>query len=341
MDQVSFATFNLLNLNEPGLPMYRDRAGWSQEEYEAKLNFTARLLIDLDSDVIGFQELWHHESLSAAFERAGLADDYDLIVPDGHTGRITCAAAVRKGLAMGDPEWIEAFPPKFKLQSSGDDAQTPEIEVSIEQFSRPVLHIKVKAHPDEEPVSVFVCHLKSKSPTQIWREDWYKADKEFFKNHAEGLGAALSTIRRTAEAAALRMMISGVAKQTNTPVVVIGDLNDGKSSNTVDIITGQPNYLLSNWQSGGGDVDLYTAQTLQEYQSERDVYYTHVYKKRRSSLDHILFSQEFYDASRKRVWGFGGLTIENDHLNREDHKSTGSNDHGIVKVKFLHKPVTS
>lgn len=127
-------------------------------------------------------------------------------------------------------------------------------------------------------------------------------------------------------------------KGTNTPVIVMGDLNDAQHSNTLNILTGQPNYLLSGLSEGGSDVDLYSVGTLQKYRSQRDVYYTHVFNKTRESLDHILVSQEFYDNSRKRIWAFKGMEIANDHLNSDDHKENGSSDHGIVRVTFEYRP---
>lgn len=127
-------------------------------------------------------------------------------------------------------------------------------------------------------------------------------------------------------------------KGTDTPVVVMGDLNDSQHSNTLNIITGQPNYLLSGLSQGGSDVDLYSVGTLQEYRSQRDVYYMHVFNKTRESLDHILVSQEFYDNSRNRLWAFKGMEITNDHLNSDDHKETGSSDHGIVCATFEYRP---
>jgi endonuclease/exonuclease/phosphatase family metal-dependent hydrolase len=127
-------------------------------------------------------------------------------------------------------------------------------------------------------------------------------------------------------------------KGTNTPVMVMGDLNDAQHSNTLNILTGQPNYLLSGLSEGGSDVDLYSVGTLQEYRSHRDVYYTHVFNKTRESLDHILVSQEFYDNSRNRIWAFKGMEIANDHLNSDDHKENGSSDHGIVRATFEYRP---
>ena len=336
--KISFATCNLYNINEPGLPVYSDTNGWSQAEYDKKVAWMARRLQSIDADVWGFQELWHHDSLVRVFEEAGLNGEYTIIAPSDHTGqRIICAAAVRRELLDGDPEWIDSFPDKFTLQSGGDDAQTSDISVALTRFSRPVLHFKVKARDDQESILVYVNHFKSKGPTKLFREGWYRDDSDFYKRHAEGLGGAISTIRRTAEASALRMILTEVMKDTQHPVVVLGDLNDAQGSNTLNILTGQPRYLFG-LSSGGGDIDLYSAGTLQEYRSQRDVYYTHIFNNTRESLDHILVSQEFYDNSRKRIWAFDGMQVVNDHLNEDNHKETGTTDHGIVKASFKYQP---
>lgn len=335
---VSFATSNLYNINEPGLAIYNDTDGWSRDAYDRKVEWTAAQIKTLDADVWGFQELWHRHSLDKVFKTARQYSNYRMLVPRGHSGeRIVCAGAVRKEMLVGEPEWIEDFPTKFRLESSGDDAQTPDISVNLASFSRPVLHFQVMPRSAGTPISVFVAHFKSKGPTRLYREGWYRQDSAFYGKHAEGLGAAISTIRRTAEAAALRMILTDLMKGTGQPVVVLGDLNDGQGSNTLNILTGQPNYLVG-LSSGGSDVDLYSAGTLQEYRSRRDVYYTHVYNNSRESLDHILVSQEFYDNSRKRIWAFAGMQVVNDHLNVDDHKESGTADHGIVKATFGYRP---
>lgn len=336
--QLSIGSFNLYNLNEPGLPIYTDRDGWTQAEYDLKIDWAARQLRMLKADVFGFQELWHAASLARALEAAGLTADYDLLAPPEANGRrITCCAIVRKGLLTGVPEWIVAFPPGFVLQSSGDDPQTPQIAVNIAGFSRPVLHFTMRPREAGPDVHVYVCHFKSKGPTKVFTEAWFKADRPLYTKHATGLGSALSTIRRTAEAAALRFLLSEQMKDNDTPVIVLGDINDGQHSNTANILTEQPRYLVGE-SKGGGDTALYTAQTLQEYRDTRDVYYTHVHQDIRESLDHILVSQEFYDNSKKRIWIFDGLSINNDHLNFEDHKADGSTDHGVIRATFKYSP---
>jgi hypothetical protein len=244
---------------------------------------------------------------------------------------------VRKGLLRGTPGWVDKFPPELRLESSGNDPQAPDVRVTIPGFSRPVLNFQVALREQPPLAEVFVAHLKSKLPERVYQEDWFEADEAVFKPHAGALGAALATIRRTAEATALRILLTKAMKGTVTPVLVLGDLNDGQHSNTINILTEQPRYLVGE-SRGGVDTGLYTAQTLQEYRDTRDVYYTHVHNDLRESLDHVLVSEQFYDNSRRRLWLFDGLIINNDHINEENHRETGTGDHGIVRVDFAWNP---
>lgn len=336
--QISFATCNLYNINLPGLQIYRDSDGWNDEEFDLKVQWMSSLIGRVDADIWGFQELWHYQALEQVFERAELRDNYRLLAPEDHNGEgIICAGAVRPDILVGEPEWIKNFPEKFILQSGGSDRQTSEIGVSIDTFSRSVLHFQIRPRQEGKVISVYVAHFKSKSPTQVYREGWYRNDDEYYAKHRGALGSALSTIRRTAEAAALRMILTEAMKKNDNPVVVLGDLNDGQHSNTINILTEQPNYLFSGYK-GGSDTALYAVETLQEYRSLRDVYYTHIYQNSLESLDHILVSQEFYDQSKKRIWLFKGMDIINDHLNDENHKETGTTDHGVVKATFEYRP---
>jgi endonuclease/exonuclease/phosphatase family metal-dependent hydrolase len=337
-DRFGVATFNLYNLQLPGRAMNPGQHRWTEEEFAAKVAWIGAQLRSIDADIVGLQELWHHE----AMERVLAADPelearYDLLAEPAKGRKIWCAALVRKGLLRGTPRWIEKFPPELRLESSGNDAQTPDVKVTIPHFSRPVLHFQVALREQPPLTEIFVAHLKSKLPERVYDEAWFQAD-DAFKPHANALGSALATIRRTAEATALRILLTETMKGTVTPVIVLGDLNDGQHSNTINIITEQPHYLVGD-SRGGADIGLYTAQTLQEYRDTRDVYYTHVFDDLRESLDHVLVSEQFYDNSRRRLWLFDGLVINNDHLNEDDHAATGSGDHGVVRVDFAYKPI--
>ncbi len=341
LDRFSVATFNLFNLQLPGLAMNPGQKPWTRDEFDKKVSWTARQLTTLEPDIVGLQELWHRDAIGEVLTRRELADTYDLLAEPADGGRIVCAALVRKGLLRGVANWIDRFPDAVRLESSDlADPQAPAIAVAIPGFSRPVLRFSV-ALRDEPPLTeIFVTHLKSKLPTRVDREDWFTETPDLYRPHATALGAALSTIRRTAEATALRVLLTGVMKGTTTPVIVLGDINDGQHSNTVNILSEQPRYLVGD-SRGGADIGLYTAQTLQEYRDTRDVYYTHVHDDLRESLDHVLVSEQFYDNSRRRLWLFDGLVINNDHLNADDHRRDGTGDHGVVRVSFAYRPAST
>jgi endonuclease/exonuclease/phosphatase family metal-dependent hydrolase len=339
-DRFSVATFNLYNLQLPGLAMNPGWPAWTDDEFAHKAEWIARQLTVLDADLVGLQELWSSEAMELVLADPALDGQYDLLATPANGTKIVCAALVRKGLLRGTPRWVETFPSELRLESSGNDAQTPDVRVTIPHFSRPVLNFQVALREQAPLTEVFVAHLKSKLPERVYNEAWFAANQAVFKPHASALGAALATIRRTAEATALRILLTNAMKGTVTPVLVLGDLNDGQHSNTVNILTEQPRYLVGE-SRGGVDTGLYTAQTLQEYRDTRDVYYTYIHNDLRESLDHVLVSEQFYDNSRRRLWLFDGLIINNDHLNGEIHREAGTSDHGVVRVDFAWRPAST
>lgn len=103
----------------------------------------------------------------------------------------------------------------------------------------------------------------------IWRESWH--DKDVHAPQRDAIGGALSTIRRTAEATAQRTILTQEMKGTDTPVVVIADLDAGHHSNRLNILSGQPR-VLAALAEGGGETDLHAARTQQQYRSQTDVH---------------------------------------------------------------------
>lgn len=221
-------------------------------------------------------------------------------------------------------------------QQTGED-EDDDIEVGITQFSRAILQLTLihKDAPKLPAIEFFAVHLKSKLPTDLDKKEQKTAT---ISPHSKALGMALSTIRRTAESAALRIILNKVMKNTDTPVVVVGDFNDSPNSNTVAIITEQPRFRFHadsrvGWTSDKG---LYTADSLQQLRSFRDVNYTHIFKGQYDSIDHVLVSEQFYDHSQNRIWSFREMRIWNDHL--LEHGSRGASDHGLVCARFDYNP---
>ncbi len=262
LDRFSVATFNLYNLQMPGKRMNPGQTPWTQEEFERKAVWISGQLRSLDADVVGFEECWSREALEQVIAHEGLDAEYELLADEATGSRIVCAAMVRNGLRDGrDPEWIRDFPAALRLESNDlSDLQAEHIAVDIDTFSRPILNFQVRLRDDPEPLTeVFVTHFKSKLPTRIDQETWFQQDPDLYKPHVTAIGSAISTIRRTAEATALRVLLNGVMKGTDAPVIVLGDCNDGQHSNTLNILTGQPRYLVGDVRRRCGHRPLHGA----------------------------------------------------------------------------------
>ncbi len=356
MRDLSFATFNLLNLQVPGGLTYGDKPPYPDTEagraaYARKIAWTAGMIGLLDAEVIGFQELWAARALADAFEAAEVAGDYDLVARDAPgPGRPQVALAVRRDrngetqLAPG-AEWVAAFPPTFRLDGLREtQGAEEEVTVTIDAFSRPVLRAAIRPEgrgPTPPEVSLFVAHLKSKGPARLSLRD----PPEALVEHRRIVTSAVSHIRRVMEAGALRVMLDEAMRAEDedalSPTVVLGDLNDDSLSVTTEMISDLPRYRVVQKSRAGetSDRGLYSVERLQQYRSLRHVYYTHIFRDKRESLDHILVSEEFYDHSRKRRWSFREMEVWNDHLNREALEDEGASDHGIVRASFDWNPM--
>jgi predicted extracellular nuclease len=335
---LTFATFNLYNLQLPGVAMYHGKT-YSDSEYSKKIAWTASVLQRLDADIIGFQELWHPDALKAAFAAANLDSEYTLATKLFNNS-IGTAIAVRKEHSITSKVWVKDFPRELvlKKRKSYSNSGVPDYKISVDAdyFARPVLRVRIKPKQGSKiapEITVFVAHFKSKLPIDLDKAEKHKPS---IKVHQTAIGAALSTIRRTAEAAALRVLLTKEMKGVDKPVVVMGDLNDTEHSVTNTLITGDPSFrLFLAGRAGNSDTGLYPSSSLQDYRNLRDVNYTHVFKGRHETLDHILVSEQFYDYSKKRKWSFKELRVLNDHLEDSD---SFSGDHGVVTSKFVYYP---
>lgn len=330
---ISFATFNLYNLQLPDVIWYHKNQ-YTQDEYAAKIEWSASMLHRLDADVIAFQELWSKQCLVDLFEAAGLAENYTLHFIADEWDSIAVAAAVRRPWKVVSSQTHKAFPSDISLtKQPSDDGEDDELDITINRFSRTILQLAVdnEETPELPAIQVFATHLKSKRPTIV------DSKSEAIQPHKQAIGAAISTIRRTAEAAALRVILTNQMRHTDDPVVVLGDLNDGHLSNTLSIITQQPPFRMYEASRVGGknDVGLYTVSIMQQMRAVRDVFYTHEFKGIQEVIDHVLVSEQFYDHSRQRIWSFQEMKIWNDYVEDEDRSTS---DHGVVCARFLHDP---
>jgi len=317
---ISFASFNLYNFQKAGLTTYSDTPV-STSEYNSKKDWTRNMLIKLNADVVALQELWHKDCLDDVLNTPELSN-YKPIYIKPSWYNIAVAMIVRTPWVLsGDPEIIKDFPFDELVKFDDNDGEDDEIVVSVKRFSRSVIKARLKnsISNDTPEITVLCCHLKSKLPARV---------KNIDSAYIPAVGSAISTLRRTAEATALRMILTDHMKGSHTPTVLIGDLNDDPLSNTLGLVTEQPTISKS---SRGRDKSLYNTLHFQQLNSFNDVYYTHEFNKHKGVIDHILVSEEFFEYSKDSIWSHHHTRIFNDHIEDDD---PATSDHGVIVSSF-------
>jgi hypothetical protein len=249
----------------------------------------------------------------------------------------TVALASRFEL-VGDAESISMIPANAILTVPADTnaesgAENELVNVPITSFSRPVLKATLQVN-ESVRVTIFVTHLKSKRPTLVEGED---RDNP---NHRT-VGIARSLIRRAAEAAGLRSLVVSEIQGNDSPVIVVGDVNDGTLAITTQMIAGEQPFfkLKSELKEPFRDVVLYTAQQVQARKSTRDTYFTHIFNGSYEALDHIKVSEEFHGPNPDSVGEIEYVQVFNDHILDEmaslDEIPRTRSDHGQVVAKIV------
>ena len=285
MTRFTIASFNVKNLIGPDQEFYKFLS-YTPEEYAWKRDWMAAQLVDLDADVIGFQEIFEEEALrdvvSEASARARALND--AVIPakgkayarkvifdklgvepwddaalafapnsadEGVPGERRPGLAVLSRLGFaGAPEVIQdlAEPITIPFQPlRGMDATMDAGHFTLRRLSRPIL--KVRLAVGETRVTLFNCHLKSKLGEYITPAGAGFAPEQDLTRYdpvGRALGSTRAAVRRMAEAWVLRREIVAELAAGN-PVVVLGDFNDGEHAVSSEIISGEVPFKNYSW----------------------------------------------------------------------------------------------
>jgi endonuclease/exonuclease/phosphatase family metal-dependent hydrolase len=319
-EEIRFATFNVCNLAPPGAKLYDNLEPLTPEAYEAKADWIAAQLDQLDADVIGFQEIFSQSALRDVLSRTrryrdALHAGFD---PDPQAQRLTPNVALVSRLPLaGHPSVYATYPEDVPSDSGSPDS---------DRFARAPLHVQVVL-PGGRLVDVIVVHLKSRRP------DYRHGDTgEDPLHHA--MASLRSLVWRGTEAVALRVLLSKMMRESRRPCVVLGDFNDTADAVTTTIVLG--NGGTRNGIDGNATQErrgrLYDSNQIQLRQDHlRHVGYTSIHEGHYSTIDHVLVSEEFNRSSPRSIGEVVDVSYFNDHLRLERPEAS---DHGQVLVRM-------
>jgi endonuclease/exonuclease/phosphatase family metal-dependent hydrolase len=303
--EIRFATFNVCNLAPPGAKLYDNLAPLTQQEYDAKLDWTARQIDLLDADVIGFQEIFSQGALKEALARTRHYRDafhvgFD---PDPAAERLTPSVALVSRLPLAEAGVLHTRFPEGVALPAG--TREPD------RFARAVVHACVLA-PTGLHIDVLVVHLKSKRPD--YRNGDSGDDPQLY-----ALACLRSLVRRGTEAVALRAMLSTMGRERRHPRVVLGDFNDVAEAVTTAIVTG----------AGGPPAERMSDAFL--LQPARVPGFSTLHDGLYSTIDHILLSEQFNPATQGAIGQVLDVAYLSDHLALALPEAS---DHGQVVARI-------
>ena len=341
MNQVTLATFNLLNLAAAGFKFYDNQDVYTQSEYRDKTRWTAAQLTQLRADVVACEEVFSEQALRDCVDASEWMRGATVLVPHtdtvGTDGHYLPRVGVISKLKILEWHSHEDIPPSARVTLP--DHQTATLQHT--RFSRPVLEVLVETSRDpaySRPMRLFVLHLKSKRP------DFNVGDNERLPQIV-AMANHRSLLKRSAEAAGVRQLVVDRLWHTAEPVAVMGDFNDVLHSPTTQLIA------ATQWKAhdrAQRDAMLYDSWDICKHHDlsrhgpqRRDVSYTHVHEGIPEVIDHVLLSEEFAPFSEHCIAHVSRVDIYNDHLNNRlrgmPFAKRVESDHGqvVVTLNFL------
>ncbi len=283
MTRFSIASFNVKNLIGANKEYYKFQT-YTPEEYAWKQDWLADQLLTMDSDIVGFQEIFEEQALRDVIAEAdtrGIASN-TATIPDASkryhrkaifrklayrpytAAKLAFAANTadagagqrRPGVAVlsrfgftEEPQVIQDLPEPLDIPFQalrGLDADDAGY-FRLRRLSRPLLKVRVPV--GGEVVSVFNCHLKSKLGEHLKPQGADFAPAEVLTDYApaeRALGSLRAGLRRMAEALVIRRAVLAELEQ-GRPVMVLGDFNDGENAVSSEIISGEAPFKNYSW----------------------------------------------------------------------------------------------
>ncbi|WP_131764803.1 endonuclease/exonuclease/phosphatase family protein [Candidatus Protofrankia californiensis] len=275
-------TWNLENLFRPG-------EGFGPADtaaYQGKLAALATTIRTAGVDVLGVQEVGDPDALA---DLAGALDDeWTVVLSELFEPAHPIRVGVLSRLPVQPAADTADFPAGLLPVQVGDHGKTTR------RMGRGALAVTLT--PGGTPLTVVVCHLKSKllsfpSPHGTTRFDTRDDDER-------ARYATYALHRRAAEAATVRALATRLlADEGRTRrLVVVGDLNDEPQAATTQILAGPPGSEIG---TGGFDrPDHGDGQRLRNLAAKIPVErrYSRIYQGRKELIDHILVSHALLHA---------------------------------------------
>lgn len=226
-------SWNVENLFQPGGEVSPGKV-MQVSEYEAKLEYLTGVISDVAPDVLALQELGGDE---AAVEKSltdlsnRLPDGYPHLAMSNHPDGRSIRVAFLSKQPIVERDDVVAFADGELSQVANWASRPP-----VKRLGRGALRIDVEPAQGVR-VRLVTLHLKSKLITYLSNGDFTRFSPT--DENERAIGAGLALLRRTAEAATVRIYLNDLMTAGGgVHTVVLGDLNDEPKAATSQLLVG-------------------------------------------------------------------------------------------------------
>lgn len=334
-DAITFTTINLFNYVEPPNAYYDFENILTQEEWQKKQKWFHDKISQLNSDVIGFQEVFSPNALEKQLNQLDYPYFCTVDEPKAEDGYLFHSPVVA----------IASRFPIVKCQPVVPDNEfIARFETSTDfSFNRIPVHASIEL-PHIGITDCYVVHFKSQRPKEpIELENRAEPEpiayekKQLNSLHDEQFGSWLSTLQRGLEANLLHRYITTQREKTDQAVVLMGDFNKPLFNEEFSGLLScelrrdrfslewlAPFQLKDSW-------DIYCQLNGVDLLEDRAP--THYYGAKGSVLDYILLSNEFDCHNSSNILEVVKYKVTDQHIiNPSFEHDQFSTDHALVSI---------
>ena len=332
MNILRIGTFNLFQFVEPPYSWYDKKNTFSKGQWEQKTSWIKKQIIDMNCDIIGFQEVFSKDALEKITKELGFqyfvtvqnakvdSDDSNIFIS-------TTVALASKYPILEIQEVLIDEKSILKHNFEGDFL-----------FSRTPIKALIEL-PNKQQITVYVNHFKSNRENEL--------EYIFTKNHTlkEKLEKTKEPLKNNISKSLKQRLCETSSlfydfKKTNTPIISMCDLNDKEFSLTIDALTNEAyhdnkkedSYILHDVY------DLVDKEIYNPHPEQKEIKRTPTsyFEGRGNVLDYIFVSTEFNKKEKNAIGKITSYEVFNKHFHNNPHGSLLQSDHAqvVCEIEF-------
>jgi len=332
--KIRIGTFNLYQFVEPPFSWYTKREKFTPQEWEEKTAWIKQQIIDMNCDIIGFQEVFSKKALKTLVSELGFK--YFKTIDSAKRDKKNENVYISTTVALASKYPIK----NLKRVEIDFSALKKHYFEGFFKFAREPIKATVIL-PNDKELNVYVCHLKSNRDNEfeyIFTKDTTLKEKIEKVTKALKENYSLSLKQRLCEASSLYSNI----KQSNKPSVLMTDLNDKEFSLTIEALTNRRYHENKLSKDDFLLLDAY-------HYAKKEVYNPHpefkgikrvptsYFAGKGNVLDYVFVSNHFDKKKKNNIGKVSSYEVFNKHLEKNQNGSLLQSDHAqvVCEIEYL------